>query len=169
MLIEDNLKNINRGVDLDKYMDKFMENKKYYTPSIKEFHIGFEYEWLKENGEWKKESSPKEITIKDFEKQKYGLRIKYLDKQDIEELGWKFSKTNKIKNWYLGSEEWFNRTIPSNPSGRYWSLCLHHDPELKTIKITANTNYGEIDEVFFEGLIKNKSELKRLMNQIGVI
>lgn len=58
----------------------------YYTPEIEDFHIGFEYEWLDADNNWKKESTPIEISKEGFDEQTYGLRVKYLDKEDIESL-----------------------------------------------------------------------------------
>lgn len=71
-----------------------MENK-YYTPEIEDLRIGYECEWfgelgrklVKSNKEWQKfkiisSNSISPTVIKN-------LRTKYLDKQDIESLGYK--------------------------------------------------------------------------------
>ena len=95
---------------LKKYKHYKME-KKYYTPSIEEFHVGFEYE-INQNNKWiKKEFNPvkkddsitsnlfefddvykrlKSITNRwDSEKKKVvvsyeEIRVKHLDREDIE-------------------------------------------------------------------------------------
>ena len=59
----------------------------YYTPKIEECHIGFEYEWKNDKGEWIKESSPESISEDRYEEQTYGLRVRYLDQEDIESFG----------------------------------------------------------------------------------
>jgi len=142
-----------------------MEDK-YYTPTIDEFHVGFEYElyddhacegmsdyyegevrtWSKEvfyrllhpnhkgNGghvAWKMDNLLSSI-------EKGDIRVKYLDREDIESLGFDlrsedefYSKDNKY-NIYTGN---------------------------KNIEI-----YSE--GVCFIGRIKNKSELKRILKQI---
>lgn len=92
---------------------------------------------------------------------------KTLDQSDIESLGWAFKSTNKMRTWYTGSDNWFNNTIPTGDSGRYWNFELLHDIKYNGIIIKAETNYGETD-TFFEGTIKNKSELKVLMKQLGI-
>jgi hypothetical protein len=128
-----------------------MENK-YYVPEISEFHIGFEYE-ITTGYEWVK----KTFSHKDFNtflyqhldnavKQAY-IRVKYLDKSDIEELGWtdyeppfEYNHKWKLGEWELNA--WFNGEMPSVRIQEY--------------------------PIFFQGIIKNKSELKKLMKQLGI-
>ena len=118
---------------------------KYYTPELEEFHIGFEYEWLNENNEWIKETSPIEITIKDFNKQTYGLRVKYLDKEDIKSLGWELKTDLYIKN---------NLT-----------LQVHKN----SITIQYYDNFNNKWRTPVEQInIKNKSELVKLLKQLGI-
>lgn len=153
-----------------------MEDNKYYTPSIEEFHVGFEYQHtgLLDINQIKEEFYNFNYDLKDksLEEINYAInnnwiRVKYLDQEDIESLGWTFKSTNKMRTWYTGSDNWFNNTIPTGNSGRYWSFELSHDPEYNGIIIKAGTNYGETD-TFFEGTIKNKSELKKLMEQLNI-
>ncbi len=69
---------------------------KYYTPEIEEFHVGFEYEWF-DGSDWNKVTQkyfdgglfnngdgehPFEYQLSDV-----GIRVKYLDQEDIESLG----------------------------------------------------------------------------------
>lgn len=166
-----------------------MENNLYYTPTIEEFHVGFEYEHL--TG-FEKEFKPyiydlakaclvierESIShngkiVKMFipamqacieEKQ---CRVKFLDQSDIESLGWVFKTKGPFRTWYTGSDSWFNNTIPTGDSGRYWSFVLSHDLKYNGIIIKAGTNYGDTD-TFFEGTIKNKSELVKLMQQLNI-
>jgi hypothetical protein len=83
-----------------------MENK-YYTPAIEEFHVGFEYEIL-HNNEWKKTSVFNNSCGGDiiFEIKNMGHwdvvskpRVKYLDKEDIESLGWRPNLRNTSSFW----------------------------------------------------------------------
>ena len=124
-----------------------MENK-YYTPEIEEFHVGFEYEWVKPD---RTETIKLEclnnigflwgITIPE------GVRVKYLDQEDIESLGFKQSKTDKY--WY------------DSKCGRYW---VHKESIDDWRWIISD----EQSEVSFAGTIKNKSELKRVLKMLNI-
>ena len=85
--------------------------KKYYQPDISEFHVGFEYEeaWGLErvNQEWIKEvfkidQSPVHLLPK--------LRVKYLDREDIESCGFVCHATdNRVyhnKDGIIINTEW---------------------------------------------------------------
>lgn len=134
-----------------------MENK-YYTPSIEEFHVGFEFEAI---------NTVSNLPNKDkWESFEMGLglgeqwtrienyinsnliRVKFLDKEDIESLGFVI-----------------------DPSGeRYFEL---DDYQLNldihpVYNVTIFTDkYGDTRMVF-QGTIKNKSELKQILKMIGV-
>ena len=122
-----------------------MEESKYYIPEISEFHVGFEYEWLNENSDWIKEDSPIEITKEGYEKQTYGLRVKYLDKSDIESLGWVYDDSQPKLQWF-----------------RFKTYKLIW--EFNKIIIWDNNQQNMLCKV----PIKNKSELKRLMKQLEI-
>ena len=81
-----------------------METEKYYTPKITEFYEGFEFEFLDKSGplvanaiikkEWKKDSIDwhwLDIIFDDYEHNPETIsenyRVKFLDKEDIEEIG----------------------------------------------------------------------------------
>ena len=75
------------------------------------------------------------------------LRVKYLDREDIESLGWKFYQeeyTYKMNKWRL----WF-------------------DPISNNVRI-AYKLMSENELTKFKGIVKNKSELKRIMKQVGI-
>jgi hypothetical protein len=156
---------------------------KYYTPTIEEFHVGFEYEylniksvWVKSNdfsNEYDYEDSPLYGVIKGIEDTE--VRVKYLDKEDIEG----FSKTNfpEITFKYDNNAE----PIPGRKdtfalpkayflddqlySGQLWILYHWENDNvvwIEYIKDCAGEGY------LFKGVIKNKSELKRILKMIGV-
>ena len=155
-------------------MEKLEQRDKYYTPDIKEFRVGFEYEYaILNNGEikWIKDSFGKivrsMIELEFLEKDK-NIRVKYLDKQDIEELGWTaigkidddgsyiipyFSKLNKYRLYPYGK----NRIMIVRPK-----LDIPKGMKVGIIKDC------EIEESMFDGTIKNKSELEVLMKQLGI-
>jgi len=150
-----------------------MENNLYYTPELNEFHIGFECEILGIIGAKEDErlfSQSTIITKKELDLiHLLEIRVKYLDQSDIESLGWLFKTKGPFRYWFEGNESWFNNTIPDSPSGRYWEFQLIFDPELHTVQISAKTNDGIQEyEPFFQGTIKNLSELKKLMQQLNI-
>ena len=124
-----------------------METNKYYHPDISEFHVGFEYEF-KGQTDWVKTTYgsflPKhpEYYIKNKE-----WRVKHLDKEDIESLGF---ISELVEDGVVG----FKRK--SDIKARPYFYFLLNDTEL-------NIN---ICDVLFT--IKNKSELKRLLVQLGI-
>jgi hypothetical protein len=128
-----------------------MENK-YYTPSIEEFHVGFEFEFLNPNNKWTKQivRRPNYIVWSDvylwellgLSSTNHLLRVKYLDKEDIESLGFRYS---------------------GNLQDTYWKGEITISPQ-KDGKLLIHQNCGPL----FHGYIKNLSELKRLFKQIGI-
>ena len=124
-----------------------MENK-YYTPDITEFHVGFEYErktsfgWVKSifieplfnNSKIGQGSGADKKEWFSFEK-----RAKYLDKEDIESLGF----AQVMEDQYTLDDIEF---------------IIDDDLFVQIIKD---------DGFLFQGTIKNKSELKKVLKMIG--
>jgi len=158
-----------------------MENDKYYTPEIEEFHVGFEFE-EEFREEWNKLSRPPENLPYKFIKLQFDtshsisritnkiklgkVRVKKLDQEDIESLGWKPIITKSIgKNHYEGLFE--NTTCGK--------MIFEHDffNEKVTIKHPnyirdASGNFDGYIIYVYKLYIKNKSELRRLMKQLGI-
>lgn len=131
-----------------------METPKYYTPQIEEFHIGFEYEshlGLK----YEKETIN---TIQDIMSLACiisipnMIRVKHLDLEDIKAEGW------IVKVWSNDSG-YLNKIS----DGEEYTFGFHNS-EYMTISLSDNGN----TVMLFQGKIKNKSELKRIMQQIGI-
>lgn len=134
---------------------------KYYIPELEEFHHGFEYErWL--NSAYTPEKYNKEIfefvdkddiwddDVTNMLAYSYsggdGLRVKYLDREDIESLGWDTDDNGQC----------YNKTSGFTLYGLYpWE-------DINEYKITI-----EMDTVFL-GIIKNKSELIKLLKQLNI-
>lgn len=137
---------------------------KYYTPEIEEFHIGFEYEEYNHhpNPEWiKKEikSANQMVTIflklRDPSMGGCGIRVKYIDKEDILSLNWKLS---------------YHQTQPS--IGNDFE-CEHNSYKYKIQQTNTSILIYTTQDIFgdstvFVGEIKNKSEFKRLMKQLNL-
>jgi len=130
---------------------------KYYTPEIEEFHSGFEFEYFYQN-QWHKhnlDGSP--IIHHELDEFKDDLmkiahaitRVKHLDREGIEELGWKQKGEKEFE---------LNR----------FSLFINFNiffsfPDVDEITILNTRN-----EVVFKGTILNKSELRKIMKQLNI-
>jgi len=136
----------------------------YYIPEIEEFRVGFEFEY-DNSREWMKHVV--EINYY-FEDLLYNIgsgeiRVKYLDKQDIEECGFTHTKT-VLQEFY----EWKDVHIKPEVYGyRIWELQCCHRPDTHWFELKAHFEDGNWSTLF-EGKIRNKSELKKLLKQIGI-
>lgn len=153
-----------------------MENK-YYTPEISEFYVGFEYQgmertlnraniakgWIENtyNAGYSLERLQETITKED-------IRVKYLDKEDIESLGWKCVPDDSVGD---GNFRWFDEFT----LGQYRLTTMYHLEDEnwqkesdKVMICDMPTRKNEVIDRMFNGKIKNKSALKVLMNQLGI-
>lgn len=138
------------------------EENKYYTPEIEEFYVGFEFEYYLNTREWCKEIFGEKgiYDLQAPEITKSHIRVKYLDRQDIEKLGWK---------WYGGLHFLECGTVKYNGGTdgfRQNGFELHYGYDTLTAYVTVGRNKNE--KQLFEGKIKNKAELRKLMKQIGI-
>jgi hypothetical protein len=145
-----------------------MENK-YYTPTIEEFHVGFEFEMYNGNSVWSKficeinydNDGNKLIRIPDSSETH---RVKYLDKEDIESLRFEYS-ANYADSPELGFLK-ETHVISVKPFIQY---LLYYNPETLQLRIERIVNCGTGKEDYlFNGKIKNKSELVKLLKQLGI-
>jgi hypothetical protein len=149
-----------------------MKNKYYYTPTIEEFYVGFEFE-LKDYLEYQIDKDVhvldrgwgKQIASFDFfTKNKLmpyflqSTRVKYLDQSDIESLGWVMDKPYYFK---LGTQYELNFIEEEHKLTIYY----HNQTTDLTSK---NKVIWDGWTIFFSGVIKNKSEFKKLMQQLDI-
>jgi hypothetical protein len=148
-----------------------MENK-YYVPHISEFHVGFEYEYY--NGsEWGPfifdgldDTDYNELCYLDIYVVKEKVRVKYLDKEDIESLGFKFDESSSdLKTGYLKFEL----------SGYTLELVIYYvafkeqNKKFTSLRINKQSIVdSEKYTTLFNGIIKNKSELKKVLEMLGI-
>ncbi len=151
-----------------------MEKDKYYTPSIEEFCIGFEFqradiklkdesfEWFDEvygNGFYIEDSNKiiKRNRLRDVKWMSLieGTRVKYLDREDIEECGWIFQRKS-------GPSQFFKLLKSENVN-----LVYQFDDKLDKSPF-INIYFSNGPEFTYDMKIKNKSELKRILNQLGI-
>lgn len=161
-----------------------MEENKYYIPSIEEFYISFEFEELLQEKPTKMRVYSKE-ELKAFpyswmklefntshsissiaRKIKDGkIRVKYLDHSDVEELGFEVVKK---QNKAFKAKKYFNYGINS--------LEGNHDGITGYIEIIVG---GDLfcsikkecmcESILFRGVIKNKSELKKILKMLCIV
>jgi len=143
---------------------------KYYTPEIEEFHPGFEYEWCREIGDspyntpWTKKTFTKKDSYhelwlntpaaRDSDCGTY-YRVKHLDRSDIESLEWEYKETTEGKYDYFWDKG----------AGKHSIL---YSETQKRCLVTIRNEVRKEDFTAFVGTIKNKSELKRLLKQLGI-
>lgn len=164
---------------------------KYYIPTIEEFYRGFEYEfnsttlygsltvgdvagWQKTqfyggSGPEDENSEMEDINqaINGFEDIR--VRVKYLDEDDLKSLGWVKYKDVTVVGTELSSFRfilnemclWFT---PYNIyNNRTMTVCISEKDKEK-----SGEGFIVTGPRIFYGTIKNKSELQRLMKQLGI-
>lgn len=148
---------------------------KYYTPTIEEFCIGFQYQvkGYSLNEEW----TDFELNAYDMktidcgapgepcysenqweyileELEKGNVRVKYLNQEDFEELDWKVKEINDAR---IVCEKQINYI-----RGEVTLFSLVFVPITNWLLIWNESS----DDVVFAGEIKNKLEFKKLLNQL---
>lgn len=142
-------------------VNKIMEKNKYYTPSIEEFHVGFLFQQkISDAGDDLYDWDNMFMTT-DFPEDVNLTRVKYLDKEDIESLGWLYG--GKSPEEYLGFNAKVDDTI--------YHLAIrethvHINKAVPGERLDMGTSMR--NSTLFNGRIKNKSELKRLMKQLDI-
>ena len=143
-----------------------MENK-YYQPDITEFRVEFEFEIWKnpafEKEHWEKKiidynSKLEYVDIPEIDEylEEYILgtsnfRVKLLDSEDIESLG------------FIKTLQWLNN---SNIYKKHPFFISLNDNKLT---VFMQEKFDAVNgEILFHGNIKNRSELKVLLNQLGI-
>lgn len=132
----------------------------YYTPTIDEFHNGFEYEIFEDFDHYPEKSWHKQVFGNDgdnpesmgyvYANNLHLLRVKHIDKEDCLSLGL------ELKIWDNGSG-YFQR-------GNY-TIGIYGTDLFCTV---SQNDYGN-NIMRFSGDLKNKSELKRILEQVGCV
>lgn len=151
-----------------------MKKNKYYTPKDEEFHRGFRFEMPNRDGEpgsWKlyayKHTPGANFDIDELcshhqKTMKELVRVKYLNQDDIEELGWEWVQTREIP----GDDDLTMHTFMHYENvGNIFQLTLIGG----SVKIIAKGVDASRNGVLFLGEIKNYNELERVMFQVGIL
>jgi hypothetical protein len=166
---------------------------KYYTPTIEEFHVGFEYYFCSAYQEGVSTTEVEIDGIDGYEPETFNfdiwnymrnkneswkdlfqsmidhnqVKVKYLDKEDVksilEEFGYKIGDEYCTGGW---SKSYLDELE--------WYIEGFNDKEGHDLFIFKDESKGlisiEDDEVFkFIGNIKNKSELKIILKQLNLL
>lgn len=138
-----------------------MEENKYYTPEIDEFFVGFEFEewenpaftneeWIAKKIEYFTDLEYVCIPEVDKHLENYVLgtslfRVKYLDKKDLVELGLNEDPSGERYFEFNGYQLYFD---------------IHQDFNV--------TIYNDNSIIVFQGNVKNKSELIKVLKMLGI-
>lgn len=144
---------------------------KYYTPEMEEFHHGFEYEIkLHDSKYYPRILGRDPILVPELQQYEGELmklahadvRVKFLDREDIEKILSDRDKTHGEK-WKPGrnSALWGEFVMQDATS-------IIFSARLGKVLIEKTFPDGRGKAVVFNGTIKNKSELKRVLKQVGV-
>lgn len=145
-------------------------SKRYYTPEIEEFHKGFIH-WLHYKGidSWEVKIFKGNFKAVERNLNDGRIRVKHLDREDIESLGFELHAENKTG--YAGQYFWIKEAEMKGTSrASVEEIHLIFQPLTNWVLIwqTMRLNIGDQENVRFSGKLKNKSELKRILKQIGV-
>lgn len=143
----------------------------YYVPEIEEFCVGFEYETYSVTTVKCKEVTRNwQINIfKENHKIYNGstvlipsnTRVKFLDKEDIEEA----LDTKQLK----GNETELNFQILIDDSEDFYDFDYDLEEKVLVVEIFRENTLGSHNcYTLFHGVIKNKSELKKLLQQLNI-
>lgn len=123
----------------------FMDDNKYYTPKKWEFYVDLEYEFrCAGEGEYRLAVIKDELQIDDIHNPVYDLRVKFLDKEDIESLGWTYDdrcsrfKKGEARLCFNDNKAWKSIIIQKNKTSPAFSDIAKNKNDLKKIMFNAN-------------------------------
>jgi hypothetical protein len=146
-LVKEKGEKMNKQIDREsKSILKTTGDNKYYIPSIEEFYVGFEYQFRGSGLDtWINHKYNSSDSIKNKKLNPENYRVKYLDSDDIESLGFKNNYNNN--NYDTGLD-------------LIWAIDKIENKE-NTYSISKDF------KILFEGIIKNKSELIKILQMVG--
>ncbi len=168
-------------------------SKRHYIPEIEEFHKGFEFEYkprirgglmsyvnskFEYVDRWETAMFRKELTIQDhfqlntepprniLDIEQYlidgAIRVKHLDREDIESF--EFIKSGLAKDVFILKE-----THDIQGIGENYIIGINFKEGTDYVQVFYTRDEERaVGAILFAGRLKNKSELKRILKQIGV-
>lgn len=169
--IEDMKKHSEHKREFERKQYLGMAEEKYYVPRKEDIIYGLElfyYEYYGNSWERRKvqegEADPDEDLITSLAPKIAceEILVKYLDSKDIESLGWQWGEENgvfKISCWFESRR-------------RYSDVHLHYVPKSCHLLLFEG-DFDSVPEkqssiVFYAGKCYNKSELKWIMDRVGI-
>tara|TARA_R110002096_G_scaffold419007_1_gene623404 strand:- start:680 stop:1120 length:441 start_codon:yes stop_codon:yes gene_type:complete len=139
---------------------------KYYTPELSELHVGFACEYQEpDEVEWTQDTSLAVRDVAYLMAYPERVRVKHLDQEDIESLGFeKDLKEVAGMNWRMISFQKGELTVDlfvELPKDLIRGDGTNGYVKPQTVRIEDSCR------VLFNGILKNKSELKKILKQIG--
>lgn len=148
-----------------------MINREYYTPKIEDLFVGYECEYRaksyqsKDKTEWHpwkeivcEESFMARGCSESYYPSDIEIRTKYLDKEDIESLGFKYDEK---KEEFIS-----NKTYLGIGIGDDKKIHIFYD-EYRRLTIYYQENRGEV-HVVFDGKCTSINELKKIMSYLNI-
>lgn len=137
---------------------------KYYTPTLEEIHVGLECEWQsKIRGEaWNKQVFDVDLVSIAYDTLEHDdieepfsdqFRIKYLDENDLIELGWEFDSVVEGDYFYVRGNMIEGNYFLTTQDYRFFYI---------------NPGAGVKKDESFVGQVKNKTEMKKLMEMLNI-
>ena len=145
---------------------------KYYTPTIEEFHVGFSFEDSTND----KEADWVQWYIADRHElaqaldilELHNCRVKRLDREDIESLGWEYmEKMVREEHDYEVLDCWEIPVDATENKEKYYVLFIYKE-KLHIEYHEYQNSVGRTEDTLFKGTIKNKSELKTLLKWLKI-
>lgn len=143
----------------------YLEVTHYYRPNVEDFCVGFEFEVKNINGGWSPVILDPDTPVSAFADKEYwidkngdehtrysigdSLRVKLLNHDDLVDLGWKDMSPMAMSCYEKGE----------------FQLYLHDWYEKGFLFIQI---FNVLSNIVYEGKIKNKIELKKIMKQLEI-
>jgi hypothetical protein len=151
-----------------------MEDKEYYTPQMSDLYFGYEYEidedWdILSNKQWHKQvygingTNPENLDYL-HEGNLKKIRTKYLDIQDIIDLGWEI---NIHRAFFEVLKDVPDLEVANKMVGsKVYNIIYHKPSKWLTVKTQdlggSMKEYKPVNTIYY-GFCKSKNELKKLM------
>lgn len=149
-----------------------MESK-YYTPDLSEFYVGFEFEMFSGN-KWFNIKRTNHFDNFENKLKAEEIRVKYLNEDDLKNFGLTKEEYNLKDYPFLGYYHVDLKIKEYNLykfTTKYTYLQFWYSPNIKNdycnLIITCFNDKDNLN-CHFKGYIKNKSELQKLLKQLGI-
>ena len=137
---------------------------KYYMPDIEDLYVGFEHE-IEVEGRWfLKIQLPDSLSVLYEMIKEDTIRVKYLDREDIESLGWEYFGYNNLTDLVEFRLDQFILSVGESEN----TISVYRKLLVQTKEKPEGFFSDDYLHQIYEGNIKNKSELKVLMKQLGI-